>query len=106
MLVDENNNAPLAMLDAEDTCKIDKEEYALKVFGTKDTNHPGVAKIYSSSDKIVGGKVKLVFEQHSKFDDYYLTPKETRILFQEKGWRNILAFQYVIVKYAQSKLLS
>src|SRR5579884_4163710 len=79
----------------EESFLISKREYAKKVFGTEDEAHPGVAKIYSMSSKVVSGRIRAVskFPLNSVFERFTLTPKETRILFQEKGWKDIIAFQ-------------
>ncbi|MDG6905430.1 MAG: sulfate adenylyltransferase [Nitrososphaerota archaeon] len=93
-LVDETNADPLGILEFEDSYRIENKEFAAKVYGTTDVAHPGVARAYRSSEKVVAGKVKKVFEQkHPGFDDYALTPKETRALFDERNWERILAFQ-------------
>jgi sulfate adenylyltransferase len=82
-----------ATLKVEEKFSFDKENYSLKVFGTKDPQHPGVAKVYSSGEIKVGGKVELVGTRDDPFASYYLTPKETRVLFGEKKWKTVCAFQ-------------
>ena len=42
---------------------------------------------------LVGGNISLLKSKNREFDEYNLTPRETRILFKEKGWREIVAFQ-------------
>jgi len=42
---------------------------------------------------LIGGKISLLTNKLREFDEYNLTPKETRFLFKEKGWREIVAFQ-------------
>ena len=44
-------------------------------------------------DHFIGGNIILINKEKRNFDDYNLTPKETRILFEEKGWKEIVAFQ-------------
>jgi sulfate adenylyltransferase len=92
-LVDEAGN-PVGILTFEELYSISKKEYAKKVFGTEEEAHPGVAKIYASSDRVVSGKLKSVqrFDK-GPFENFTLSPKETRVLFKEKGWKDIIAFQ-------------
>jgi sulfate adenylyltransferase len=92
-LVD-SNNRQLGELEFEELFAISKKEYAKKVFGTEDEAHPGVAKIYYSSDRVVSGELKSVTKfDHGTFEQATLSPKETRVLFKEKGWKDVIAFQ-------------
>ena len=64
-----------------------------KVFGTTDPAHPGVAKVMGMKDVLLAGKVDLVTMAPTPFDRWKLTPKETRVLFKDKGWRTVVGFQ-------------
>ena len=93
-LVDEKSGKPIGQVEFEELFKISKREYAKKVFGTEDEAHPGVAKIYSASDRVVSGRLKSVVKGESDFfDRFTLNPRETRVLFNERGWKNVIAFQ-------------
>jgi sulfate adenylyltransferase len=83
----------LALMRVEDVYKYDKREFAQKVYGTLDTKHPGVAKVNSMGERLLGGKIDLITEMKTPFSKYNLKPVETRILFKEKGWRTIVGFQ-------------
>jgi sulfate adenylyltransferase len=87
------HNNPIGLLKVEEVYRYSKEEYALKVFKTKDLEHPGVARIYGLGDFLVGGKVWLLGKTPNPYERYTLHPAETRILFREKGWRTIAGFQ-------------
>ena len=63
------------------------------IYGTKDNSHPGVSMTYGIRDTLLGGKITLLKEGKKQFESYSLRPKETRILFKEKGWKKIVAFQ-------------
>ena len=93
LLVDEAKR-PVALMEYEGDFGISRQEYAKKVFGTEDRAHPGVAKIFEGNECAVAGKLKsAVKPDHGQYADYTLTPKETRILFAEKGWNTTVAFQ-------------
>lgn len=93
-LVDEKDGRPLGDIEFDELFKISKKEYAKNVFGTEDPAHPGVAKIYASTDHVVSGKLKSVVRSDADyFENYTLTPKETRVLFKERGWKDVVAFQ-------------
>jgi sulfate adenylyltransferase len=110
-IVDEKDR-PVATLDCEEVYNIAKKEFATKVFATDDDAHPGVAKTYASSSRVLAGKLKKV----AKFADNFfetatLVPKETRVLFNEKGWNDIIAFQtrnapHIGHEYVQKTALS
>jgi len=86
-------NTPLARMNVEDIYKYDKKEFAQKVFKTNDIDHPGVAKLSSMGEYLVGGEIELINELENPFAKYTLRPVETRILFKERGWKTIVAFQ-------------
>jgi sulfate adenylyltransferase len=52
-----------------------------------------VAKVMGMKDVLLGGKLDLVKETATPFARYKLSPRETRVLFKEKGWRTIVGFQ-------------
>jgi len=89
----ENENRMQAVFEIEDIYKYDKKEASQHIFGTSDPEHPGVKKLYNMGDFLMGGKITLVRDGESPFEKYLLYPKETRVLFKEKGWRDIVAFQ-------------
>ncbi len=84
----------LGLMEVEDLYPVDKEREAQRVLGTTDSVHPGVRYLSALSDTYAGGKVTL-FERMKDdlFEEYHLDPKETRILFREKGWERVVAFQ-------------
>jgi sulfate adenylyltransferase len=84
---------PMAVLHLEEKYEFDKEEMARLVFQTTDALHPGVAKVLAMKDVLLGGKIDLIKEPPTPFERYKLSPRETRVLFKEKGWRTIVGFQ-------------
>jgi sulfate adenylyltransferase len=87
------SDIPVALMQVEEIYSFDRKKYAQMVFQTTDINHPGVAHIYRMQDTLIGGKIDLVNVLKTPFDRYALKPIETRILFKEKGWKQIVAFQ-------------
>jgi sulfate adenylyltransferase len=110
-LVDDNSQ-PIATLECEEIYDVSKKEFAMKVFGTEDEAHPGVAKLYASTGHVLGGKLQKVARfSNNPFEDCTLVPKETRVLFNEKGWKDIIAFQtrnapHIGHEYVQKTALS
>ncbi len=80
-------------LTIEDIFEYDKKKMAKSVFGTEDAEHPGVAKIYGEGDYYIGGPIDLFEAPPTPYDDNYLSPRETRYLFNRLGFRTVAAFQ-------------
>lgn len=84
----------IAILNVEETFSFDKEKMAQGVYGTTDIKHPGVAKTHSLKDVLVGGKIDFIQRpQETEIRKYRMTPQQTRKIFQEAGWKTIVAFQ-------------
>lgn len=92
LLVSEEDR-PVAILNLEEKYGYDKAEFAQKVFGTTDRTHPGVAKVMGMKDVLLAGTIDLIELAPTPFDRWKLSPRETRILFKEKGWKTVVAFQ-------------
>lgn len=85
---------PVGIIEHEGTFNIDKREHSKKVFGTEDVAHPGVARVSAGPTRAVAGKLKVIAKpDYGAFADYTLTPRETRVLFAERGWKTVVAFQ-------------
>ncbi|AIY90191.1 sulfate adenylyltransferase [Geoglobus acetivorans] len=84
---------PVARMHVEDIYRYDRKNLSLKVFGTDDPEHPGVLRVHSMKDYLVGGEIELLNEIPNEFGRYTLRPVETRVLFRERGWETVVAFQ-------------
>ncbi|MEO2074077.1 MAG: sulfate adenylyltransferase [Bacillus sp. (in: firmicutes)] len=71
---------------------LDKE--AINVYKTLELAHPGVRRLYERGPVYVAGEVTLIKKpEKGVFSDVWLEPKETRALFEEKGWKTVVGFQ-------------
>ncbi len=93
VLLAAEDGRPVALLRVEEKFGFDKGAAAEKVFGTRDPAHPGVAKVLGMKDVLLAGPVDLLEVTPTPFDRWKLTPKETRVLFEAKGWRTVVGFQ-------------
>ncbi len=93
ILLKNNESGLQALLEIEENYTFDKKRLAKEIYTTNETEHPGVANVYNLKDVLVGGKITLLESKKREFDEFNLTPKETRVLFKEKGWREVVAFQ-------------
>lgn len=73
----------------------DKAKYIKGVYQTERTDHPGGKMTMADErDTLVGGEVRVLPQpKHPEYGSYVLTPRETRALFQKKGWKRVVAFQ-------------
>ncbi len=77
-----------------DIYKPDKEKWMEKVYQTLDESHPGVSYVKNLPEYLVGGQVKQYKHiPHNEFKENRYTPRESRQIFQQKGWKSIVGFQ-------------
>lgn len=92
-LVDDSG-LPIGLLQMTEQYQYDKEHEAAAVFGTTDAAHPGVERIYAAGDVYLGGEVWLVNPPSNlPFADLQLSPRQTRQVIAERGWRRVVGFQ-------------
>ncbi len=94
-LVDGESGELMGTLRVTEKYRIDKAHECRQVFRTTDPAHPGVKLVLEQGDINLAGPVQ-VFSQGEfpgKYPDIYMTPAETRALFDSKGWSTVAAFQ-------------
>ena len=91
-LQDETNKA-VAILDLKEIYQVDLKKEAELVFKTIDPNHPAVKYLLEAGEYYLAGKVTLLKHLYDEFPEYNLGCKKTREVFQEKGWKQVVAFQ-------------
>lgn len=87
-------NDLLAILHLQEKFTYDKKREAELVYRTTDEKHPGVRVVYEQGDVLLGGSITLLNRPvNPSFPVYRRDPSQTRVLFQERGWRRVVAFQ-------------
>ena len=82
------------LVDVEEVYDRQLERECSSVYGTTDTDHPGVAAVHALGEKYVAGPVRWLYEDDiSGFPDRNLTPAKVRRRIAERGWRTTVAFQ-------------
>ncbi len=86
---------PLAIIEARDIWRHDREGEAQGVYGTLDRAHPGVAHLLERTNNVaVGGPVEaLRLPPHHDFAGLRDTPAVVRRRFEAAGWQRVVAFQ-------------
>lgn len=94
-LVDPDSQEIMGSLLIDELYRIDKNLEAKAVFKTMDVEHPGVKMLMEQPEVNVAGKVKVFSEGgfRDKYQDVYFSPKETRAMLDQRGWRTVAAFQ-------------
>ena len=83
---------PFAVLHLEEKFPFDRRDLMLRLHGTSDSAHPGVRNTRRMGSILLGGKVDLIQRRLSSTNEYELSPRQVRHLFDEKGWITILGF--------------
>lgn len=94
-LTDPDNGEILATLRVTEKYSIDKAHECRAVFRTTDPAHPGVGIVMAQADVNLSGPVKVLSQGGfpEKYGALYMTPAETRALFEANGWTTVAAFQ-------------
>ena len=82
--------------ECEKVFKGEGEESADDVFWKiAEEDHPGVIMVMNQKDVNIAGPVKVLSqgEYPEEYKGVYLTPAETRAMFEERGWANVSALQ-------------
>ncbi len=85
----------IARMTVESIWEPDIKEEAELVYRTTDIFHPAVNYLFNQANNVyVGGKIKKVrMPNHYDYKHYRLNPNAVKLLFKEKGWEKIIAFQ-------------
>src|SRR6266702_4115965 len=84
----------LGVLEVDEVFERDRVAEAELVYGTTDSEHPGVARVLSSPRRAVSGPIRAVVDTLAgPVGRYALTPGETRAAFAERGWSTVVGFQ-------------
>jgi sulfate adenylyltransferase len=87
-------NDLLAVLSVEEIYAWNRAAEALQVYGTTDAKHPLVAELQRWGGRNVSGPLRvLAIPVPSDFRELRRTPAEVRALLEQRGHRNVVAFQ-------------
>jgi len=91
-LIDRRTGESTAILHLEDKYEVDRESVSKRWFGTADPSHPGVARFVDHGVTLLGGPIEYLGPASIARSPYQLTPAQTRMVFDIKGWTRIVAF--------------
>ena len=94
-LTDSESGEIMATMKVTEKYTIDKAHECQTVYKTTDIAHPGVKMVMEQKAVNIAGPVKVLSQGEfpTKYAGTYMTPAETRALFESKGWSTVAAFQ-------------
>lgn len=94
-LLDSETGEALATMRVTEKYRIDKAYECQSVFRTTDAEHPGVRMVLEQGEVNLAGPVRVLSQGGfpEKYGELFLTPAETRAVFEANGWSTIAAFQ-------------
>jgi sulfate adenylyltransferase len=94
-LTDPDDGSIIATMTVTEKYNIDKAHECATVFGTTDLEHPGVKMVMEQGDVNLAGPVKVLSQGGfpEKYGSLFMSPRETRELFEAMGWSKVAAFQ-------------
>ena len=94
-LADPENGEILATMKVTEKYKINKAHECATVFRTTDAEHPGVKMVMEQGEVNLAGPVKVLSQGGfpERYGALYMTPAQTRAVFEANGWSTVAAFQ-------------
>ncbi|CAK0752411.1 Sulfate adenylyltransferase [Gammaproteobacteria bacterium] len=94
-LVDDETGSIMGTMKVTEKYAIDKEHECIMVYKTTDMEHPGVKMVMEQGEVNLAGPVKVLStgDFAEKYGALFMTPTETRALFESNGWSTVAAFQ-------------
>ena len=94
-LVDPDDGQPLATMLVTEKYAINKAHECATIFRTTDPAHPGVSMVLGQAAVNLAGPIKVLSTGGfaEAYPALFMTPAQTRALFESLGWKSIAAFQ-------------
>lgn len=94
-LADADTADVLATMKVTEKYGIDKAHECNSIFRTTDLEHPGVRMVMDQAEVNLAGTVKVLSQGGfpQRYAALYMTPDETRAVFEANGWSTVAAFQ-------------
>ena len=91
-LIREGSREAFAIMTVGQVYELDLGSTAEAMFGTASERHPGVEILKDGGPVFVGGEVEAAARPGVRHD-YELTPRQTRYVFEKKGWDRVVGFR-------------
>ncbi len=87
------DGTPVGVVDVDSVYRYNETETCRQLFGTTDEDHPGVRAIRRKAPFFLGGSIKAFADAIAQESRHDLSPRETRVLFTQRGWERVVGFQ-------------
>jgi sulfate adenylyltransferase len=89
-----HNGTVYGVMELEEIYFPDKKLEAEMVYRTTDREHPGVKNLFKRNAVYIAGPITLIkYPDKGQFEAYHLSPKQTRQIFADLGWKTVVGFQ-------------
>ena len=90
----------------EEVYSFEKLHVIKSIYQTDDLQHPGVIKMTSMKDRLIGGKIEVIKRiPQSPLRVHRLNPFETRSEIHKRGWNTVVGFQTRNVPHIAHEML-
>ncbi|HEY6882627.1 MAG TPA: sulfate adenylyltransferase [Nitrososphaeraceae archaeon] len=90
----------------EEVYPFEKLHVIKSIYQTDDLQHPGVIKMTSMKDRLIGGKIEVIKRiPPSPLRVHRLNPSETRSEIHKRGWNTVVGFQTRNVPHVAHEML-
>jgi sulfate adenylyltransferase len=94
------------ILHIHEIYEYNKQDMANAVYGTTDTNHPGVCRLFKMKEFLVGGEVEVFqMKEYDEIQKFRMHPSDTRSEITKRGWKSIVGFQTRNVPHVAHEML-
>ncbi len=82
------------LLHVHEIYEYNKQDMAQGVYGTTDTEHPGVSRLFKMKEFLVGGEVEVFqMKEGDEIQKFRMHPSDTRSEISKRGWKSVVGFQ-------------
>jgi sulfate adenylyltransferase len=82
------------LLHVHEIYEYNKQDMAQGVYGTTDTDHPGVSRLFKMKEFLVGGEVEVFqMKEGDEIQKFRMHPSDTRSEISKRGWKSVVGFQ-------------
>jgi sulfate adenylyltransferase len=82
------------LLHVHEIYEYNKQDMAQGVYGTTDTEHPGVSRLFKMEEFLVGGEVEVFqMKEGDEIQKFRMHPSDTRSEISKRGWKSVVGFQ-------------
>lgn len=83
---------PMALLHVSEMYSYDHQRMAKQLYNTLDAKRPGVRFVLGLKEVFLAGTIDLIERRPSETKSLEFSPRQTRRIFEDRGWKKIVGF--------------